>query len=263
MTPSQPQSASARRGRRSLADASLRLAQIPLRVSSLAAPCLRRKLGVQTRCDPMKGSTKGRGAGFTLIEMAIGIALAALTAVSLAGVLRSGAGLWIRLEARSDFRQEARVALEHIAADVRRSIDVPGVGWFTFEGTTSFAVFQCLSRTPARSHSEEAIMKVMYRLEPSGHGLVLKRSQQRLSPQGTEEAVETSLTRRATTLEWEYAFASSQALLEWRPEWKSTPAGPMPSAVRVRLTLRDDAGGTETFIRTVSVPSRSKLPWVF
>jgi prepilin-type N-terminal cleavage/methylation domain-containing protein len=195
----------------------------------------------------MFGNSSSNTQGFTLIELLIGIALSALVASSLMGMLRGGVRMWRRMDQESMLRQEARGALEQIARDVRSSIDVPGIAWLAGDGKAEFARVQ-----------EDKIIRVRYQVADLGG---LHRSRQELSPSIPGETIDMELTHHRTVVAWEYAYAAPRGAVEWSGVWNPPGARSLPAGVRARLTIYDDRGVPDQYTRTVFVPGRTLITW--
>ncbi len=194
--------------------------------------------------------------GFTLIELVLGLAIGLTAAVSLTGIFRSGLRVWKETADTAPRQQELRATLEGIARDVRNAIDVPGVGWTVDEEGIHFATLQEV-RSPAGDPAVlPKIFKVRYQSNPQGYWTCMK---QELSPAGRRTPVLIPLGTVPLVLEWDYAYASTQAPLQWNSQWTSRD---LPVGVRVRLHRGDDASATDTYTKTIFLPAGGPLPWL-
>lgn len=211
-----------------------------------------------------------RGAGFTLIEMMIAVAiLAMITVMSWASVTQI-----LRAEADSNGRDErvhaARVMFNKLFQDATQAFlvgathkGIKGSVKPGFIGTASsidFATLACRRFMPNQVGADQC--EVGYRLEADEEDTNLYRLMRReaavIDDKPEEGGKAYVVLSGIKNLEFEYYNAKSK---EWKREWNSTEVAQfdrLPSAIRFTLTMtiteRDDTEIDEVWQSEILIP---------
>lgn len=193
-----------------------------------------------------------RAAGFTLVEVAIAVTVAALLLSAVYGVFASVSGARERLQVEGEGYHRARVLFDRLGRELRGAYlraDRPETHFSggIDEAGEPFLEFSTSASSPVARGAGIAVVR--YSLaddpdDPDGGGRVLLRSEQPLVGSG-EEPRRYRLAAGIEELRLRFYDGGS-----WQEEWQEG----LPQAVEVNLTLRAGEAPV-SFVSAVELPA--------
>lgn len=197
------------------------------------------------RSNPAGAARRG-AAGFTLVELLVGLLIVGLIVGLLFGSLRFGSRVWETVQQRGDDIARIEIAQNFIRTYLGKARLSPGgpggsSGSLAFEGDAGSVSFV----TTLPSHLGDGglyLMRLYLDEQPDGRALAVSWRSYRAGEEATSDDDErtTVLVEGVSSVNFDY-FGASQAadLPDWRENWE--PAGSIPALVRLRISLEDGA----------------------
>jgi len=177
--------------------------------------------------------------GFTLVEIIVAVTIFSIIAAAIGSSFVSGLKIWDRARNTDLTRIDFLLTFEKVTRDIRQSVNVPLIG---FVGTTTQFSFPVLS--------DNSIVKVTYRFEPSEKKLICRRS---LLKDVSDKCVETGAEEKDMLVLDELAFDyfyydSDKKIFKWSEQDGWIKEQGIPVAVRLRGKFKNAEFTKTTFI---------------
>lgn len=199
--------------------------------------------------------------GFTLIELVLALALSAVLATALGGVLRGAVGTWRTLRESARSRQRAQALFERMGQDLRNSLSFPGE---TFKGSAEEMIFKTVvdvPRAPGSTDTIPRVAKVVYRREVTHSAPVLPqavRDQLAYSPDPFGDKAESHVEIPAD-IKFAYAYGGgTDDQVRWENVWIDTDT--VPRGVKATLIFPDKKGPA-LYEASFRIPTALFPPW--
>jgi prepilin-type N-terminal cleavage/methylation domain-containing protein len=185
-------------------------------------------------------------AGFTLIEMLVVTAIAAVVSLVIYSTFSSGLKIWLRLT-RQMPQEDICIFFEKFGSDLRNCFSFTGIPFTADTGKLEFATLVQSARLGHRSAGE-----LIYSYDDQRH--ILSRRQRDFSAVYRDEdgASQTALGNIKSLLFQYYFYDKERKEYLWANEWQEVK-GRLPLAVRIELAF-EDGEQLKKITRTVSIP---------
>lgn len=196
---------------------------------------------------------RGGESGFTLLELLVALAIAAIVAAAQAAPFRRAIDARDRAEAALDRTAAARITLQRIAEEVTGAVALRGrpftVADRTFDLPASELSFASTAAHRLRGGAQDPVEFLRYRFEPPARG---ERGGRLVKEQLPSVAAQGTPPTQAVVLEDVTAFrvrALPSGSRDWLPNWVGGDAGPgdsrgtpqgLPRAVEIEVSVADD-----------------------
>ena len=213
--------------------------------------------------SPRSSSDRRRGAGsagFTLIEVLVAVAIAAIVLTAVYGVFSGVSSAKTRLEADSEAYHRARIVFDRLGRELRGAVPIggsDGKGVFRAGREGSGRPFLELTTTAVAQQGTVAatgIALVRYSLaedreRPQGQEVLLRSERSAL--QSDAATADAGLMRLVPGIElWQLRFFTGS---EWRDDWDAGQSG-LPRLVELSLGIVDAEGRSHRFASAFELP---------
>jgi general secretion pathway protein J len=197
-------------------------------------------------CSNPAGAARRGDAGFTLVELLVGLLIVGLIVGLLFGSLRFGSRVWETVQQRGDDIARIEIAQNFIRTYLGKARLLPGgsggsSGSLAFEGDAGSVSFV----TTLPLHLGDGglyLMRIHLDEQPDGRALAVSWRSYRAGEEAASDDDErtTILIEGVSSANFDYFGALRTAdPPDWRDYWE--PTGSIPALVRLRISLADDA----------------------
>ncbi len=194
--------------------------------------------------------------GFTLIELLIAILIFSIVIVAIYSTFSTGLIVWKKGEESSRLYQEARLALNKMALELRNAHFYSNIKFAGEANRLSFATL--LSSPSPEENAQLQLYQVTYYLDDNQTLRRRAESLPALLQGNTGEAKELASSVRELNFSYGYEYYEEgveEPQFIWKDKW--TEEKTIPSLVKITLVLQDEKNppGKIAFTRTVPIPS--------